>query len=313
MVYNFAVMGVGGFIAPRHLDAILHTGNRILAAVDPKDSVGILDKYSLDINFFKEPERFDRFLFKQHKKGNEEKIHFVSICTPNYLHDAHIRIALRNDCDAICEKPLVINPWNLDALKDLEEETKRRVYSVLQLRYHEKLLKLKEKIDKSDIRHEVELTYITGRGKWYFISWKGNEEYSGGVATNIGIHLFDMLIWLFGDVEDLLVFHRSEKDVSGFISLKKADVKWFLSLDYKYVPEKLRNEGKYTFRMLKVNDLEYEFSEGFTNLHTKVYEEILKGNGLGIEDTRKSLELTYKIRKAELRNIDKKYAHYLVL
>ncbi|MCX7829635.1 MAG: Gfo/Idh/MocA family oxidoreductase [Acidobacteria bacterium] len=308
-MYNFAVMGVAGYIAPRHLEAIKKTGNRISAAVDPKDSVGILDQYSLDIAYFKETERFDRFLFKQHKKSNSEKIHYVSICTPNYLHDAHIRLALRNDCNAICEKPLVINPWNLDALSELEEETGRKVYTVLQLRLHPDLQRLKDEIQKTDRRYNVELTYITGRGKWYYISWKGIEEYSGGVATNIGIHLFDLMIWLFGDIEESVVFHRDSQTVSGFLSLKKADVKWFLSLNAEYVPPNLKAEGKKTFRSIKMNEREIEFSEGFANLHTEIYKSVLQDRGNGIEEARKSIELVYRIRKSQLTNIDKEKSH----
>ncbi|MFB3850649.1 MAG: Gfo/Idh/MocA family oxidoreductase [Acidobacteriota bacterium] len=311
-MYNFAVMGVAGYIAPRHLNAICETGNRIVAAVDPKDSVGILDKYSLDVKFFKEPERFDRFLFKQHRKGDDEKVHYVSICTPNYLHDAHVRLALRNDCNAICEKPLVINPWNLDALKDLEEETGRRVYTVLQLRVHPELQKIKEEIEKNNNRYEVELTYITGRGRWYYVSWKGFEELSGGVATNIGIHLFDLMIWLFGEVEENYVFYRDDKSVSGYLALKKADVKWFLSLDANFIPENIRKAGKNTYRSIKIDEKEIEFSEGFTNLHTEVYKRTLEGNGFGIEDSRKSIELVHQIRKNQLANVYKEKSHSFI-
>ncbi len=312
-MYNFAVMGVGGYIAPRHLEAIKQTGNRIVAAVDPKDSVGILDRYSLDIMYFRETERFDRFLFKQHRKSNDEKVHYVSICTPNYLHDAHIRLALRNDCDAICEKPLVINPWNLDALKELEEETGRRVYTVMQLRLHPVLKNIKQEIEKRGQHFNVELTYITGRGRWYYVSWKGNEEYSGGVATNIGIHFFDLLIWLFGNVKETLIFHREEQTVSGYMSLEKADVKWFLSLNPRFIPEDVKKEGRNTFRSIKVDNKEIEFSEGFNNLHTRVYEEVLEKKGLGIEDSRKSIEVVYKIRKSPLSTPQKGQEHPLII
>ena len=311
-MYNFAIIGVGGYIAPRHLKAIMDTGNRVVAACDPNDSVGILDRYSLDIKFFKEPERFDRFLFKQHKKGDDEKVHFVSICTPNYLHDAHIRLALRNDCYAICEKPLVINPWNLDALKELEDETGKRVYTIMQLRYHQPLIKLKKEIESSKKRYNVEMTYITGRGRWYYVSWKGTEEYSGGVATNIGVHLFDLMIWLFGDVEKVSVFKKDEKSVSGFLSLKNADVRWFLSLDPSFIPEEMFKKGKQTYRSIKIDEEEIEFSEGFTDLHTLVYKKILNGEGLGIEDARKSIELVYKIRKEEIKTTTYGEAHPLV-
>lgn len=300
MKKNFAVMGVGGYIAPRHLKAIQETGNRLVAAVDPNDSVGILDRYSLDVQFFKETERFDRHLFKLHRRPDEERVHYVSICTPNYLHDSHIRLALRNGADAICEKPLVINPWNLDGLRELEEETGRRVFTVLQLRLLPSLLALKEKIASMKERANVELTYITGRGRWYAVSWKGSEAHSGGVATNIGIHLFDLMTWLFGGVNDLKVHLRKEDTVAGFMSLEKADVRWFLSLDPNNIPEKFRKDGRNTFRSIRIGEEEVEFSEGFTDLHTKVYEEILSGRGFGIEDTRMSIDLVHRIRKEDI-------------
>jgi len=309
---NFAVMGVAGYVAPRHLKAISDTGNRIVAACDPKDSVGILDKYSLETYYFKEPERFDRFLYKRHRENDNEKVHYVSICTPNYLHDAHIRLALRNDCDAICEKPLVINPWNLDALEKLEEETGRKVYTVLQLRLLPSLIELKKEIEKSEKRFEVEVTYITGRGKWYFVSWKGIEEHSGGVATNIGIHLFDLMLWLFGDVEEVLVFKRDEKTVCGFLSLKKADVKWFLSLDSSLIPETVKSNQGNTYRSIKVNQKEIEFSKGFTELHTEVYRNVLSDKGFIIADARRSIELVYKIRSSKVSDIVGEKSHHLL-
>lgn len=300
MPKNFAVIGVGGYIAPRHLQAIRHTGNRLLAAVDPKDSVGILDSYSYDVQFFTEIERFDRHLEKLRRKPEEERIHFVSVCSPNYLHDAHCRLALRVGADVICEKPLVINPWNFDALEELENETNRRIYTVLQLRVHPELIKLKESLQNSNAKHEVELTYITSRGPWYHVSWKGQAEKSGGIATNIGVHFFDLLLWLFGSAQGIKVYYSDDRRMSGFMELERANVKWFLSVDKNDLPESSKVNNKPTFRSITVDGKEIEFSEGFTDLHTKVYEETLAGRGFGIADARPSIELTYAIRTANI-------------
>lgn len=300
MPKNFAIIGVGGYIAPRHLQAIQDTGNRLLAAVDPKDSVGILDKYSYDVQFFTEIERFDRHLEKLRRKSEAERIHFVSICSPNYLHDAHCRLALRVGADVICEKPLVINPWNFDALEELETETSRRIYTVLQLRVHPELIKLKESLQNATTKHEVELTYITSRGPWYHVSWKGQNDKSGGVATNIGVHFFDLLLWLFGSMQEIKVYYSDDNRMSGFIELEHARVKWFLSVDKNDLPESSKVNHKTTFRSITVDGKEIEFSEGFTDLHTKVYQETLAGRGFGISDARPSIELTYKIRTAEI-------------
>jgi UDP-N-acetyl-2-amino-2-deoxyglucuronate dehydrogenase len=300
MPKNFAIIGVGGYIAPRHLQAIQDTGNRLLAAVDPKDSVGILDKYSYDVQFFTEIERFDRHLEKLRRKSEAERIHFVSICSPNYLHDAHCRLALRVGADVICEKPLVINPWNFDALEELEHETNHRIYTVLQLRVHPELIKLKESLQNSNVKHEVQLTYITSRGPWYQVSWKGQNDKSGGVATNIGVHFFDLLLWLFGSVQGIKVYYSDDNRMSGFIELERANVKWFLSVDKNDLPESSKANNKTTFRSITVDGKEIEFSEGFTDLHTKVYQETLAGRGFGISDARPSIELTYKIRTAEI-------------
>lgn len=300
MPKNFAVIGVGGYIAPRHLQAIRHTGNRLLAAVDPKDSVGILDSYSYDVQFFTEIERFDRHLEKLRRKPEEERIHFVSVCSPNYLHDAHCRLALRVGADVICEKPLVINPWNFDALEELENETNHRIYTVLQLRVHPELIKLKESLQNSTTKHEVQLTYITSRGPWYHVSWKGQAEKSGGIATNIGVHFFDLLLWLFGSAQGIKVYHSDDKRMSGFLELERANVKWFLSVDKNDLPESSKVNNKPTFRSITVEGKEIEFSEGFTDLHTKIYEETLAGRGFGIADARPSIELTYAIRTAHI-------------
>ncbi|MBL8089169.1 MAG: Gfo/Idh/MocA family oxidoreductase [Anaerolineales bacterium] len=304
MPKNFAIIGVGGYIAPRHLQAIQDTGNRLLAAVDPKDSVGILDKYSYDVKFFTEIERFDRHLEKLRRGAESERIHFVSICSPNYLHDAHCRLALRVGADVICEKPLVINPWNFDALEELENETSHRIYTVLQLRVHPELIKLKESLQNANTKHEVQLTYITSRGPWYQVSWKGQNDKSGGVATNIGVHFFDLLLWLFGSMQGIKVYYSDDNRMSGFIELERANVKWFLSVDKNDLPESSKASNKTTFRSITVDGKEIEFSEGFTDLHTKVYQETLAGRGFGISDARPSIELTYKIRTAKISQKD---------
>lgn len=296
---KFALIGVGGFIAVRHLKAIKETGNILVASYDPKDSVGIIDSYFPESDFFIEFERFDRHIDKLRRQGN--KVDYISICSPNYLHDSHIRFALRSQANAICEKPLVLNPWNVDALAEIEKESGKKISTILQLRLHPSVIKLKEKIDnlKTNQKLDVTLTYITSRGKWYHISWKGNVEKSGGIATNIGIHFFDMLTWIFGDVENNIV-HISQRDkAAGYLELKKARVKWFLSIDFNDLPDNIKQQGKRTYRSLLLNNEEFEFSEGFTDLHTKSYEEILKGNGFGLEDTRKAIEIVYQIRNAQ--------------
>lgn len=298
MSKNFAVIGVGGYIAPRHLRAIRDTGNKLVAAVDPKDSVGILDQYSFDVKFFTEIERFDRHLEKLKRGSDEDQVHYVSICSPNYLHDAHMRLSLRAGADVICEKPLVINPWNMDALEELEAETKHRINTVLQLRVHPALIQLRESLQKSGGNHEVELTYITSRGPWYQVSWKGHHDKSGGVATNIGVHFFDLLLWLFGPMQGIKVYHADDFRMSGFIELERARVRWFLSVDKNDLPDAVKAGGKTTFRSITVDGKEIEFSEGFTDLHTRVYEEVLAGRGFGVSDARPSIELTHAIRTA---------------
>jgi UDP-N-acetyl-2-amino-2-deoxyglucuronate dehydrogenase len=300
MPKKFAVIGVGGYIAPRHLRAIRDTGHVLVAAVDPKDSVGVLDQYSYDVKFFTEIERFDRHLEKLRRGAEENRVQYVSICSPNYLHDSHCRLALRVGANAICEKPLVINPWNLDALEELEEETKRRIHTVLQLRVHPALIKLREDLQQSSGMHEVELTYITSRGPWYQVSWKGQEDKSGGVATNIGVHFFDLLLWLFGPAQGMKTYHVDESRMSGFIELERARVKWYLSVDKSDLPEGAKASGKTTYRSITVDGKEIEFSEGFTDLHTRVYEEILAGRGFGIADARSSISLTHAIRTAQI-------------
>jgi UDP-N-acetyl-2-amino-2-deoxyglucuronate dehydrogenase len=300
MSKNFAVIGVGGYIAPRHLRAIRDTGNQLIAAVDQKDSVGVLDQYSFDVKFFTEIERFDRHLEKLRRGPDEGRVHYVSVCSPNYLHDAHCRLALRVGADVICEKPLVINPWNFDALQELEAETHHRINTVLQLRVHPSLIQLKESLEQQGGQHEVELTYITSRGPWYHVSWKGHEDKSGGIATNIGVHFFDLLLWLFGPMQGIQVYHADDNRMSGFIELERARVRWFLSVDKEDLPLQAKTAGKTTFRSITVDGKEIEFSEGFTDLHTRVYEETLAGRGFGIVDARPSIELTYAIRTAQL-------------
>lgn len=293
--HNFVIIGCAGYVAPRHLEAIKATGNNLLAAVDKSDSVGILDKYFDDVSFFTEFERFDRYIEKI-KRKEKKKIDFVSICSPNYLHDAHVRFALRIGANAICEKPLVLNPWNLDDLKELEKETGKKIFTILQLRHHPSILALKEKVEKefSGKKYDINLKYITPRGKWYHYSWKGSLEKSGGIATNIGIHLFDMLLWIFGDVEDFKVLENKKDKMKGTLSLKKANVNWFLSIDKKDLPKK----AKTSFRSLTMDKKEIEFSEGFTDLHTASYKEILAGRGYGIKDVKPVIELVSKIRNA---------------
>jgi UDP-N-acetyl-2-amino-2-deoxyglucuronate dehydrogenase len=299
---NFAIIGVGGYVAPRHLRAIRDTGNRLVAATDPRDSVGILDQFSFDVRFFTEIERFDRHLEKLRRGPEAERVHYVSILSPNYLHDAHCRLALRVGADAICEKPLVINPWNLDQLAAIEAETGRQIKTILQLRVHPALLKLKASLEQENrnSKHDVQLTYITARGPWYQISWKGSNEKSGGVATNIGIHFFDLLLWLFGPAADLRVYHSDTERMSGFIELERARVRWFLSVDHNDLPFPVEPGKTSTYRSITVDGQEIEFSGGFTDLHTRVYEETLAGRGFSITDARPSIELTHRIRTSPI-------------
>jgi len=292
---DFALIGAAGFIAPRHLKAIKETGNNLVAAMDKFDSVGVIDSYFPHADFFTEFERFDRHLDKLRRQG--KKVDYVSICSPNYLHDAHIRFALRHQADAICEKPLVLNPWNVNALSEIEKETGKKIYTILQLRLHPSIIKLREEVLASDKGgFDVDLTYITSRGKWYHHSWKGEESKSGGIATNIGIHFFDMLLWIFGKASEVKVEKYESDYAAGYLQLKKARVKWFLSINEDHLPEAVKATGKRTFRSLKMNGKEIEFSEGFTDLHTTSYQEILNGNGFGLEEARPSIELAHQIR-----------------
>ena len=295
---RFGLIGAAGYVAPRHMKAIKETGNVLVAALDPNDSVGIIDSYFPEADFFTEFERFDRHIDKKRRKG--QKIDYMSICSPNYLHDAHIRFALRNNTSAICEKPLVLNPWNIDGLEEIEKETGARVYNILQLRLHPSLIELKRRVEqnKTDRKYEIDLTYITSRGNWYFISWKGFNEKSGGIATNIGIHFYDMLIWIFGSVQENRVHLNEPKKAAGYLELENARVRWFLSVDENTLPEDIKVEGKKTYRSITVDGDEIEFSGGFTDLHTLSYGGILDGKGFGLNEARPSIETVYKIRNS---------------
>jgi UDP-N-acetyl-2-amino-2-deoxyglucuronate dehydrogenase len=288
------------------LKAIRDTGNKLVAAVDPNDSVGILDQYTFDVRFFTEIERFDRHLEKLRHGPQEQRVHYVSICSPNYLHDAHCRLALRVGTNVICEKPLVINPWNIDALQEIEAEYNGKISTVLQLRLHPKLIVLWEELhqQKNNRKYDVCLTYITSRGRWYHASWKGSPEKSGGIATNIGIHLFDLLLWLFGEAEDCRVYHSDPNRMSGFLELERARVRWYLSIDPTDLPNAAIPGNQSTFRSITIDGKEVEFNEGFTDLHTRVYEEILAGRGFGIEQARPSIELTHRIRNTSISPLD---------
>ncbi len=290
------LIGVGGYIAPRHLKAIKDTGNNLLAALDKHDSVGIMDSYFPEADFFTEFERFDRHVEKLKRQGT--KIDYVSVCSPNYLHDAHIRFGLRIGADVICEKPVVLNPWNIDALMEIEKETGGQIFTILQLRLHPAIIALREKIkkDAEGKKHQVDLTYITSRGHWYHNSWKGDIQKSGGIATNIGVHFFDMLYWIFGDVLNYQVTEHTQDSASGKLEFKNVTTNWSLSIDANRLPEQVRKEGKKTYRTLTIDGDEFEFSEGFTELHTRSYEEILKGNGFRISETKPAIEIVQKIR-----------------
>ncbi len=297
---KFALIGAAGYIAPRHMKAIKETGNELIAAFDPGDSVGIIDSYFPNAQFFTEFERFDRHLEKLRRKG--DKVDYISICSPNYLHDAHIRFALRSHAIPICEKPIVLNPWNVDALKEIEVESGLKIYTILQLRLHPSIIELKKKMEAQpvNIMNEVELTYITSRGSWYDISWKGKMEKSGGVATNIGVHFYDMLSWIFGDVKKSVVHLSEDRKAAGILQFEKAKVKWFLSVDKEDLPDEIKLKKQRTYRSILINNHEVEFSNGFTDLHTLSYQKILEGNGFTLEDAKKSIEIVHKIRHDQI-------------
>lgn len=312
-IRNFALIGAAGYIAPRHLKAIKETGHTLVAALDKNDSVGILDGYFPDAHFFVEFERFDRHVEKLRRLDQDQRVHYVSIASPNYLHDAHIRFALRVDADAICEKPVVLNPWNIAAIQELEKETGRKTNVILQLRLHPSLLELKERIAHAprDRKFDVELTYITSRGRWYQVSWKGNVEKSGGVATNIGVHFYDMLTWIFGDVQKNILHHAEPTKAAGFLELERARVCWFLSLDSRDLPTSAQIAGKRTYRSIKVAGKEVEFSDGFADLHVVSYREILAGNGFGLDECKSSIEVVCTIRNSRPVGLVGDYHHNL--
>ncbi len=299
MSKRFALIGAGGYIAPRHMKAIKETGNDLVAAIDKNDSVGIMDSYFPGADFFTEFERFDRHLEKL--KRAQQPVDFMSICSPNYLHDSHMRFGLRLGADVICEKPLVLNPWNIDALQEIELETNKKVNTILQLRLHPKVQELRKKIQSENApqKYEVDLVYITSRGKWYFTSWKGDLQKSGGIATNIGVHFYDLLGWLFGKVQQNIVHVQQHDRVAGYLEYEQARVRYFLSINEHTLPKELLDAGKKTFRSLQIGGEEFEFSEGFGDLHTVSYQEILNGNGFGLNESKQSIETVHNIRNAQ--------------
>lgn len=313
MSKKFALIGAAGYIAPRHMKAISVTGNELVAALDKNDSVGIIDSFFPNADFFTEFERFDRHIDKLRRANNGKAIDYTSICSPNYLHDSHMRFGLRAGSDVICEKPLVLNPWNIDGLLDIEKDTGHKVNTILQLRVHPSIIALRKKVQQSqkEAKHEVDLTYITSRGHWYLQSWKGDVNKSGGIATNIGVHFYDMLHFIFGDLQENIVHHSDETMAAGYLEYEKARVRWFLSVDYKYVPESARASGQRTYRSITVDDEEIEFSGGFTELHNRSYEEILKGNGFGLEENRVAIQTVADIRGATPQGLTGDYHPFL--
>ena len=293
---NFALIGAAGYIAPRHMRAIKDTKNNLIAAYDPFDSVGIIDSHFPQADFFTEFERFDRHIEKLKRKG--DKLDYVSICSPNYFHDSHCRFGLRHGADVICEKPIVLNPWNIDALQEIEKETGNKIYNILQLRLHDSVIALKKRIDAApkDKVFDIDLTYLTSRGNWYYTSWKGDKEKSGGIASNIGVHFYDMLMWIFGSVKQNIVHLHTHDRAAGYLELERARVRWFLSINYDVIPENVKATGARTYRSIMIGDEEFEFSGGFTELHTKSYQHVLDGNGFRIGEARKAIELVHDIR-----------------
>jgi UDP-N-acetyl-2-amino-2-deoxyglucuronate dehydrogenase len=313
-MYNFALIGLAGYVAPKHLKAIKETSNRLVVALDRTDSVGRVDQYFPQADFFIEPERFDRHVYKRQHCPDMEPVHYFSICSPNYLHDAHIRMALRNNAHAICEKPLVLSPWNLCALQQVEQETGKKIFNILQLRHHPNIIALKNKIAaySSNQMYDVDLTYIAPRGKWYLYSWKGDEEKSGGLAANIGIHFFDMLQYIFGQVQDNTVHYRCRTWMAGRLTLQRAHVRWFLSIDGAQLPRSVQEKGQTVYRSIRVNGEEMDFTEGFTDLHTESYRNILSGNGFGLSEAATGVEMVHHIRHAELSQAVGKDVHPFV-
>lgn len=309
---NFALIGAAGYIAPRHMKAIKDTNNVLLAAYDKNDSVGIIDSHFPTADFFVEFERFDRHIEKL-KYEQDLFLDYVSICSPNYLHDAHIRFALRSGADAICEKPLVLNPWNIDKLQKVEEKTGKKIYNILQLRVHPSIISLRDKVKNSDkdTKFEVDLTYLTSRGNWYHTSWKGDKSKSGGIATNIGVHFYDMLSWIFGDLQDNVVHIHEEDRAAGYLEFENARVRWFLSINAKYLPKEVKDKGQTTYRSITIDSEELEFSGGFTDLHTMVYQDILDGKGYGLDAARTAIEIVHDIRNTEPIGVKGEYHPFL--
>lgn len=305
---NFTLIGASGYIAPRHMKAIKETNNRLIAALDNFDSVGVMDSFFPEADFFVEFERFDRHIEKL-RYERDVRVDYTSICTPNYLHDAHIRMALRRDSDAICEKPLVLNPWNIEKLARVEKETGRKIWNILQLRVHPSIIELKEKIANApkDKIYDVDLTYLTSRGHWYYTSWKGDVSKSGGIATNIGVHFYDMLSWVFGELKNNVVHVHTHDRAAGYLEFERARVRWFLSINYDVIPDEVKAKGQRTHRSITIEGDELEFSGGFTDLHTKSYEEILKGNGYGIKDAQQAIEIVHDIRYLEPQGLKGEY------
>jgi UDP-N-acetyl-2-amino-2-deoxyglucuronate dehydrogenase len=310
---NFALIGAAGYIAPRHMQAIKATGNELVAAMDPNDSVGIIDSHFPDADFFTEFERFDRHIDKMRRTKHERRVDYVSICSPNYLHDSHMRFALRSGADAICEKPLVLNPWNIDGLQDIEKDTGHKVNTILQLRVHPAIVALREKVQKGarSGKHEVDLAYVTSRGHWYLQSWKGDTKKSGGIATNIGVHFFDMLHFIFGKLQSNIVHHSEDTKAGGYLEYENARVRWFLSVDVNDVPQGPRESGQRTYRSITVDGEEIEFSGGFTDLHVRSYEEILAGRGFGLEENRTAIETVATLRTAQVQGLTGDYHPFL--
>jgi len=306
---NFALIGAAGYIAPRHMAAIQETGNNLVAALDKFDCVGIMDRFFPNANFFTEPERFDRHLDKLRRLNQGRTVDYVSICSPNYLHDSHIRLALRNEAHAICEKPIVLNPWNVDGLQTIEKETNKNIYTILQLRLHPSVIELKKKIENGpkDKIYDIDLSYITSRGKWYDVSWKGDITKSGGVTTNIGVHFFDMLSFVFGKVKNTEVHVLQNNKAAGYLELEQARVRWFLSIDSNDIPAERKAQGQSTFRSIVMEGENFEFSGGFTDLHTVSYQNILDGNGFRIGEARSSIETVHKIRNCTPKGLKGNY------
>jgi UDP-N-acetyl-2-amino-2-deoxyglucuronate dehydrogenase len=310
---NFALIGAAGYISPRHMEAIKKTGNKLVAALDPNDSVGIIDSHFPEADFFTEFERFDRHLDKLRRANHNQQVDYVSICSPNYLHDSHMRFALRSGADAICEKPLVLNPWNIDGLIEIEQDTGNKVNTILQLRVHPAILALRDKVQRESrqTKHEVDLTYITSRGHWYLQSWKGDDKKSGGIASNIGVHFFDMLHFIFGELQQNTVHYTSDTKAAGYLEYANARVRWFLSVDVEDVPKVQLETGQRTYRSITVDNEEIEFSGGFTDLHIRSYEEILAGRGFGLEENRTAIKTVSDIRSAKLASLVGDYHPYL--